>query len=77
MQVFVEKEVRYKIDGAALLASRAAVKLSRRTFAKRAGWSVSWQQKLETGDVMTVAQETAEVILLTLQEAGSTIKEEL
>ena len=68
--MFVSKEMRYRIDGAAIFASRTMVNLRRSEFAKRAGWSAAWQQKIETGNVITVSKETAEVILQVLSEEG-------
>jgi len=61
-EVFTELQVRYRLNGAALLHSREAIGLSRVQFAEKIGYSATWVQKLETGDVITISAECAQEI---------------
>lgn len=69
MDVLIE-EPRYRIDGHALAQARILAGLSRRAFAEKAGWHPSYQQKLETGNVITVGFEVGQTIAQVLREAG-------
>jgi ribosome-binding protein aMBF1 (putative translation factor) len=76
-EVFTESQVRYKINGAALMGSREALGLSRAQFAAKIGYSATWIQKLETGDVVTVSAECAREIVQVFEEAGNPLIDDL
>ena len=76
-EVFVERQVRYKINGSALLCSREALGLSRVQFAGRIGLSATWIQKLETGNVVTVSAECAREIMQVFEEGGKPLIDDL
>jgi len=68
--IFPESETRFVIDHRAMTLALSKTGLSTREFARRAGWSRSYQRKIESGDVRTVTEENAKVILQVLREAG-------
>ena len=61
---------KYEIDGRLLSKVRDEAGISIREFARRVGWSRSYQQKLEAGDLKNVSIENAEFILQVLSEAN-------
>jgi len=72
--LFPATMTRYKLDGGSLTLARVKTELSVRAFAHRAGWSLSYQRKLE--DVSsTVNEATARAIITVLQECGVTTKD--
>jgi DNA-binding XRE family transcriptional regulator len=62
-------DIRCSIDRLAFLAAREEAGLTQSEFARRAGWSRSYQRKIEDGIVATVTVDTAETILVVLSEA--------
>jgi hypothetical protein len=69
MEIFPKAEIRYTIDGWELSRARSIVGLTLRSFADLAGWSISYQRKLE-GPARSVLADTAEAILRVFSEAG-------
>lgn len=61
--------VRYPLNGEELIKQRKAFKLSSYEFARLAGWSRSYQRKLE-GETVSISKDTKEVIETVLREAG-------
>ncbi len=74
--LFPEVVTRFKLSGGALTSARLKANLSTAAFAQRAGWSLSYQRKLE-GQSDTVNEETARTIIQVLQEHGVTTKDTL
>ncbi len=68
-KIFTNVEIRVKIDGYQLKALRDAKGLKLAAFARVAGWTTTYQYKLET-QVKTVKLETAETIIETLERFG-------
>ena len=62
-KIFGIPEVRYTIDGFALSAAREEAGIGKRLFARDAGWTLSYQMKLEAGSVVSVTGEVAYLIL--------------
>ena len=60
--VFGEKVVRVVINGEVLEDVRREAGITRAEFARKGGWSKSYQSKLEQGDVRTITSEMAEII---------------
>jgi len=60
--------VRWKIDGADLVKVREALNCTRKHFARKAGWTYSYQHELERGTVSTISQDTADTIMTVLSE---------
>lgn len=74
--LFPKVVTRYKLDGGALTQARAKTGLSVRAFAHKAGWSLSYQRKLE--DISeTINEDNAKAIITVLQECGVTTKDTL
>lgn len=69
-KIFSDPELRFPVNRAALISARQIAGLSKSEFAKKAGWSRSWQQKLENGSAKTVSEETVDVIMEVLSEHG-------
>ena len=69
LEVFPTAEIRFTVDGVALARARSFAGLSCRGFAQLAGWTASYQRKLE-GPVRSVKREVAETILTVLVERG-------
>jgi hypothetical protein len=63
-----EVVLRFKIDAERLIAAYSEVGMNRRAFARRCGWSESYQRKLET-EIAEVNEDTRETILAVLREA--------
>ena len=74
-RIFPKSETRFTVDAASLLSAIAKTGLSTREFARRAGWSRSYQRKLEAGEIRSVTEANADVILTVLREAGVTTKD--
>lgn len=69
IELFPSAEVRFAVDGFALARVRTICGLTLRSFSDLAGWSVSYQRKIE-GPTRTISQENANVILRVLREQG-------
>lgn len=65
-----EIEQRFRVNPVTFSAAVRKTGLSSREFARRVGWSPSYQRKLESGGQETITKEAAEMILQTLSEAG-------
>lgn len=76
LTLFPTVVTRYKLDGEALTRARAATKLSVRAFAHKAGWSLSYQRKLEAA-AETVNEANAKTIITVLQDCGVITKDVL
>lgn len=75
--IFGEAEIRYKFDGTKFALARVYAEISAREFASFAGWSQSYQYKLESGKVASVNAETAETIMEVFARFGFYTKDEL
>jgi len=69
-EIFPVRELRYCIDPFYLCQIREELGISRKEFATRCGWHVSYQRKLESGIIKTVGLDNAEVLLQAIQELG-------
>ena len=69
IEAFPSAEVRVTVDGFQLARARSLCGLTYKAFAEKAGWSVSYQRKLE-GPARTVSLETAQTCLQVLRETG-------
>lgn len=58
-----EEIKRYKLEWRNLISSREASGVSQREFARLAGWTSVYQNKLESGSIVSVTSETHDVIL--------------
>lgn len=59
---------RVEFDGFQLICARELIGIKASAFAHMAGWSTSYQQKLENGTVKSVSLNVAEIILDTLEK---------
>lgn len=66
--IFAEPQVRYRLDYRAFTQSRKSLGISGRKFARLAGWSQSYQSKLESGSIETVSEDTADTIVTVIRE---------
>jgi len=69
--MILAEHVRYEMDHEVLVEARTFAGLSQREFAKQAGWTRSYQRKLETGGFQTVTDETMDVIFTVLAKFGT------
>lgn len=67
--------LRFGLNGARLVELRFAVGMGAAEFARRAGWSRSYQRKLEQSTI-SVSEETKEVVLQVLRESGEVGEDE-
>ena len=74
--VFKRSE-RMELDWEMLVEVRELVGITKPLFARRAGWSRSYQQKLETGQVKTVSRDQAELIMRIIRAAGAQTLDEI
>lgn len=71
MEIKIFEEIRrFKLDGQFLRQARNELQLGTREFARRAGWSESYQMQLENGTVKTVDADKAATILQVINEEG-------
>ena len=73
-RLFVE-ERRFAVDGLTVKKLREAIGVSNREFARRAGWSRTYQGRLEKGEFRTVSNDTASTILKVFEELGITTRD--
>ena len=73
-RIFVE-ERRFAVDGKVIRRLREGIGCSNREFSRRAGWGRTYQTSIEKGEVRTVSNETAEVILKVFEELGITTRD--
>ena len=74
--IFPSFEKSFLLDKNALRRSRLGTGMSIREFARRAGWSRSYQERLELKDgIKTVSEATASTILTVLRESGLTTRD--
>ena len=69
IEMFPGAEVRVTVDGFQLARARSLCGLTFKAFADKAGWSASYQRKLE-GPARTVSLETAQTCLQVIRETG-------
>jgi len=69
-KLFGDMELRYQVNGEAIGELRMKAGLSVRAFARRIGWSASYQQTIERGSAHSVSLETAECIIQLFEELG-------
>lgn len=72
--IFPQTITRYRLDRDALTRARCAAGLSPGAFARRAGWSLTYQRRLEE-NVETVDADKVTVILTVLKESGVMTKD--
>lgn len=70
-----EEESRYKLSPNHLIAARNETGLTQKEFALQAGWSRSYQSKLEGGMFLTVSTDTRAVILGVLKRFNITTRD--
>jgi len=70
VKLFGEMQPRYQVNGEEIGALREKAGLSLRAFARRVGWSASYQQTIERGSAHTIGLETAECIIQLFEELG-------
>jgi hypothetical protein len=66
-RIFGAHVPRVEFDGHQLICAREMIGIKASAFAHQAGWSASYQQKLENGTVKSVTLSVAETILDTLE----------
>jgi transcriptional regulator with XRE-family HTH domain len=55
-------KIRFNVNGCLIKNARTLKSISLRAFASQAGWSHSYQSKLESGSVQTISKEVADII---------------
>lgn len=73
-RLFAE-ERRFAVDGTAIKSLREKIGCSVREFCRRAGWSRAYQRKIEAGEIRTVGDDTASVMLTVFKELGVTTRD--
>ena len=67
--VEVFREVRrFELDGVKLIQLRESFGLSRKMFSKLCGWSKAYQQQLESGNTISINEDTMDTMLQVLHE---------
>lgn len=61
--------IRYEIYGGQLIRTRGLLGINRKKFSILAGWSVTYQQKIET-ELVTVNVDTFDTICIVIKESG-------
>lgn len=77
VSIFSEKHVRYRVDHSKFTRARSVIRIGVAEFARNAGWSTSYQYKLEDGSVKTISADVADVILEVFARFGYFTNDEL